>query len=147
MLGAEEELARALLDSLNDLQLGTAIIDSEAPSDILTGADSYVRLESPSGLSGSDMDETQQQSLLRLVSDYIYRMPQDVADSRMNRIEEEGRKHIHFAWAGSKERERPHYYRVHGPGFLIEYDNTRNNANHIHSVWRDLWETIGARIS
>ena len=61
----------------------------------------------------------------------------------MDRVEKEGKKHIHFAWAGARERKRPHYYRVHGPSFLIEYDNTQNNANHIHSVWRDLRDDWG----
>ena len=26
---------------------------------------------------------------------------------------------------------------MQAPTFLIEYDNTQNDANHIHSVWRD----------
>jgi hypothetical protein len=42
-----------------------------------------------------------------------------------------------FAWAGVEQRGGPHYYRIQAPAFLIEYDNTQNNANHIHSVWRD----------
>lgn len=138
VLAAEEDLARGLLDSLNELQLGTAVMDDEAPPDILTGADAHVRLEEPAGLPASDMNETQQQLLIHLVSDYLHRMPEDLADARMDRVEKEGRKYIHFAWAGSRERKKPHYYRVHGPSFLIEYDNTQNSANHIHSVWRDL---------
>ena len=35
------------------------------------------------------------------------------------------------------EPHRPHYYRLHGPRFLVEYDNTQDGANHIHAVWRD----------
>ncbi len=143
VLSTEEDLARTLLDSLNDLQLGTAVINTEAPPDILTGADAHVRLESPIGIAASDMNEAQKQSLIHLVSDYLHRVPEDVADGRMNRLEKEGRRYIHFAWAGSRERKRPHYYRVHGPSFLIEYDNSQNNANHIHSVWRDLQDDWG----
>ncbi len=70
-------------------------------------------------------------------------MPEDLTAGRMDRVEKEGKKYVHFAWAGSRERKRPHYYRIHGPGFLIEYDNTQNNANHIHSVWRDLRDDWG----
>jgi Protein of unknown function (DUF3500) len=143
VLSTEEDLARSLLNSLNDFQLGTAVIDTEAPPDILTDADAHVRLEVPVGLPALDMNESQQEILIQLLSDYLHRMPEDLADARMDRLEKEGRKYIHFAWAGSKERNRPHYYRVHGPGFLIEYDNTQNNANHIHSVWRDLRDDWG----
>ena len=49
---------------------------------------------------------------------------------------------IPLAWQ-CRSLKRPYYYRVHGPGFLIEYDNTQNNANHIHSVWRDLRDDWG----
>jgi Protein of unknown function (DUF3500) len=38
---------------------------------------------------------------------------------------------------GGLERGEGHYYRVQGSTFLIEYDNTQNNANHIHCVWRN----------
>jgi hypothetical protein len=37
----------------------------------------------------------------------------------------------------------PHYYRVQGPTFLIEYDNTQNDSNHVHSVYRDLKNDFG----
>jgi Protein of unknown function (DUF3500) len=143
VLSTEEDLARSLLDSLTDVQLRSAVIDTDAPPDILTRADAHVRPEKPVGLPASDMNAAQQELLILLVSDYLHRMPQDLAAGRMNRAEKEGEKYIHFAWAGPRERKRPHYYRVHGPSFLIEYDNTQNNANHIHSVWRDLRDDWG----
>ena len=143
VLSTEEDLARSLLDSLTDIQLGTAVIGTDAPPDILTRADAHVRPEKPVGLPASDMNTTQQELLIHLLSDYFHRMPEDVAAGRMDRVEKEGEKYIHFAWAGSRERKRPHYYRVQGPSFLIEYDNTQNNANHIHSVWRDLRDDWG----
>ena len=43
-----------------------------------------------------------------------------------------------FAWAGSDRPGQGHYYCISGPSLLIEYDNTQDEANHIHSVWRDL---------
>jgi hypothetical protein len=143
VLSTEEDLARRLLDSLTDVQLGTAVIGTDAPPDILTRADAHVRPEKPAGLPASDMNAAQQELLTHLFSDYLNRMPEDVAAGRMDRVEKEGKKYIHFAWAGSRERKSPHYYRVHGPSFLIEYDNTQNNANHIHSVWRDLRDDWG----
>lgn len=71
------------------------------------------------------------------MDEYLVRMSDDLAVSRRARIEVPGLSRIAFAWAGSLEVGQPHYYRIQGPSFL-EYDNTQNNANHIHSVWRDL---------
>ena len=50
---------------------------------------------------------------------------------------------IHFAWGGPLEEGHPNYWRLHGPITLVEYDNTQNNANHIHSVWHDLTGNFG----
>jgi hypothetical protein len=51
---------------------------------------------------------------------------------------------VHFAWAGPIDPARGHYYRLHGPTILIEYDNTQNDANHIHTVWHDPGNAFGA---
>jgi hypothetical protein len=138
ILAAEEDLARHLLLSLDGTQRRRALLSPEAPADILTRAEQRIKLDSPSGVRAGDLTHDQQHVLDDLLEEYIYRMPRDVADTRLDRIEREGRAHIHFAWAGSERPGHPHYYRVQGPGFLVEYDNTQNNANHIHSVWRDL---------
>ena len=74
---------------------------------------------------------------MRIIEDFIGTMRPDVAEAERARIRDAGLEHIHFAWAGSTEPRRPHYYRLHGPNLLIEYDNTQNEANHIHSVWHD----------
>ena len=46
-------------------------------------------------------------------------------------------RQIHFAWSGSTGRGEGHYYRIHGPTFIIEYDN------HIHTVWHSLNNDFG----
>ena len=137
-LPAEEDLARQLLASLKSTQRLKGIIDGEAPPDILTRAEAHAKMDAPVGLSASEMTVSQQRILTDLILTYVNRMPDDVAHRQMEQIEKDGKKYIHFAWAGREERAKPHYYRLHGPGFLVEYDNTQNNANHIHSVWRDL---------
>lgn len=138
ILAAEEDLARRLLASLDATQETRAIIDPTAPADIVTTAEARVKIDAPSGLAWADMREDQIGMMTDLLTEYTSRMPRDVADTRMNHIEKDGNGYIHFAWAGSKKQGEGHYYRVHGPSFLIEYDNTQNNANHIHTVWRDL---------
>jgi hypothetical protein len=143
LLSAEEDLARDLLLSLDERQRARALLDTEAPADILTQNYPRVEMDSPAGLPGGELTEAQQQSMMNLIIEYASRLPEDVADTRLNRLEREGRNFIHFAWAGSATPGEPHYYRLHGPGFLIEYDNTQNNANHIHTVWRDLGNDWG----
>jgi hypothetical protein len=71
-------------------------------------------------------------------------MPDEIAEIEMNKLESNRLEGIYFAWAGGQKHREPHYYRVQGPGLLIEYDNTQNDANHIHSVWRDPTDDFGA---
>jgi hypothetical protein len=137
VLAAEEDLARRLLAALDARQRERAILAAEAPADILTRAEHYVKPDAPGGLAAGQMADPQRRLLMDLVTEYLSRMPEDVADTRMNLIEKEGAAHIHFAWAGAEQPGGPHYYRLQGPSFLVEYDNTQNNANHIHTVWRD----------
>jgi hypothetical protein len=143
ILAAEEDLARHLLVSLDEVQGAQAVISTKAPADLITGNEIRVKMDGPVGLPASGMTQDQEKLLMKLVTEYILRMPEDVADDRMNQIEKEGKKHIHFAWAGFKEPGKPHYYRLHGPSFFVEYDNTQNNANHIHTVWRDIQNDWG----
>ena len=70
-------------------------------------------------------------------------MPETLAKQRRELIEENGWDDVHFAWAGAKDPGKPHYYRLHGPFFLVEYDNTQNEANHIHTVWHSLSNDFG----
>jgi hypothetical protein len=74
---------------------------------------------------------------MKLLDVYIGKMAGDIAEDRLSRVRKAGVEKIGFAWAGETERGKKHYYRVQGPTFLIEYDNTQNDGNHIHSVWRD----------
>jgi len=143
VLAPEEDLARTLLNALAPAQQSRAIIAPEAPPDIITGSEPRVKPDAPSGIPFSELTDVQQRTLTDLVLEYVARTPKDVADIRMGRIEKEGKRHIHFAWAGGENQGEPHYYRIHGPSFLLEYDNTQNNANHIHTVWRDLDDEWG----
>ena len=83
---------------------------------------------------------------MALIGEYINRMPEELAEIELAKVRERGLDGLHFAWAGGKARRQPHYYRLHGPHFLVEYDNTQNDANHIHSVWRDPEDDFGAQL-
>ena len=143
VLAAEEDLARRLLAALDAPQRARVVLSAEAPSDIVTRAEHRIRPDAPAGLAAGEMAEGQRRMVMDLVTEYVSRMPEDVAGVRMEQIQKDGTAHIHFAWAGAAERGGPHYYRLQGPGFLVEYDNTQNQANHIHTVWRDLRDDWG----
>lgn len=143
LLANEEDLARALARSLDSAQRTRAIISDTAPRDIITGNDRHASLERTEGLPVAAMTDPQRALLLRLVAEYMDNADPAIAGPRLARIEEAGLDRLHFAWAGSVDVGEPHYYRIHGPTVLIEYDNTQNDANHIHSVWRDLENDFG----
>ena len=138
ILAAEEELARALLGSLEGGQKTLAIVDPVAPADILT---KNYRMADPTtvphGIAYATLSGEQRGHLVSLIRHYIERTADAVSAPAWARIERAGLDALTFAWAGSEERGQAHYYAVKGPTFLIEYDNTQNRANHIHSVWRD----------
>jgi hypothetical protein len=143
VLGVEEELARDLVKSLNDEQRKVAIYTNKAPADIITGADRKARVLDPKGISMARLDSRQKEILLSVIKEYVFRAHPDVASKEFDQIRAASPGTIHFAWAGSIEPGQGHYYRVQGPDFLIEYDNTQNNANHVHAVWRDLKDDFG----
>jgi len=91
----------------------------------------------PRGLAASAMDAAQRKGLSELVSVYVERLPEPLAAIERGRLDRAGIEGVHFAWAGEDRPRQPHYYRLQGPSFLVEYDNTQNEVNHIHSVWRD----------
>jgi hypothetical protein len=142
-LASEEDLARDLVRSLDDAQRRQALVHVEAPSDILTGNALDIDPLQPAGISITDLRPRQVDQLVRLIDEYLGRMSDELAASRRARIEASDLSRIAFAWAGSLEAGEPHYYRIQGPSFLVEYDNTQNNANHVHSVWRDFHGDFG----
>ncbi len=138
ILAAEEDLARALLGSLEAEQILLAIVDPVAPDDILTKNYRMVDpMAIPHGIAYAVLSGAQRGHLISLVRHYIERTSNEVSAQTWARIERTGLDELTFAWAGSAERGQEHYYAIKGPTFLIEYDNTQNHANHIHSVWRD----------
>lgn len=135
ILGAEEDLGRALAQSLDAKQWKTALVSETAYKDILTGAEREIKPLTPDGLSDASLNPAQKAALEKLIREHLFRTRPEVAEGIWKEIQQSGP--IHFAWAGSREPGQPHYYRIQGKTFLVEYDNTQNNANHIHVVWRD----------
>ena len=143
VLAVEEDLGFDLIKSLSDEQRQKAIINAKAPNEIITGKSRKAKPGAPVGLEASEMTAPQKKLLMTLVEHYAYRLRPEVADQDLHKIEQAGWEKIHFAWAGATGPGKGHYYRLHGPTFLVEFDNTQNNANHIHTVWRDAANDFG----
>jgi hypothetical protein len=143
-LAGEEDLARAFLKSLDSEQRATAIISDKAPSDILTANSRIAALQNPPGIKATRLGQRHQEMVMALISYFANNMAPEIAASRVAKLRGAGFGNISFAWAGGSDPGQPHYYRIQGPTFLIEYDNTQNDANHIHTVWRDFSGDFGA---
>ena len=143
LLAAEEDLAFELLTMLDPHQRARATIAAQTFGDILTRNDPTVRPMTLAGLPAAEMTLAQQRQLRRLLEVYAGRMADSSASRQLQRIEEAGFGRLYFAWAGAHQPRNPHYYRIHGPTVLVEYDNTQGGANHIHTVWRDLENDFG----
>jgi hypothetical protein len=143
-LAPEEDLARMLIKSFDDKQRAQAVVSQSAPADILSTNLRKAEPLKPAGLQTSKLGQKQQDILMSLLNEYASRHAPEIAAARLDRVRAAGLQNIFFAWAGGFEKDQAHYYRIQGPSFLVEYDNIQNNANHIHTVWRDFNSDFGA---
>ena len=147
-LWTEEDLARQILKLCTPEQTKIALIDKMAPGDLRVGSDTQhpnpqPETTPPVGLPASQMSADQKKLLAELLGEYLKNMPGDVSGRRRASLTQAGNDNIYFAWWGQTERNQPHYYRLQGPTFLVEYNNTQNKANHVHSYWRDFAGDFG----
>ena len=143
VLADEQVLARQLLHSFDQSQLEGVVYANRAPRDIATREQRQANPGPPRGLSVREMTQVQADLLMRLIETYAYRLRPQLADLELAELRRADVREIHFGWAGESEFGEPHYYRIQGPTFLVEYDNVQNGANQIHSVWRDLTGDFG----
>jgi hypothetical protein len=142
-LAGEDDLGLELMHALDEPQRKVAIVDATAYQEILTAASRKAALQGqPSGLSAATMNGRQFDALMTLMEEYAHNVPDELAEHRMAQVNHANRN-IYFAWSGGINRGDRRYYRVQTPSFLIEFDDTQDNANHIHSVWRDLTGDFG----
>jgi hypothetical protein len=133
----EEDIGFELINMLTSEQKAKAIFQPNAFRDIVTTNAIQVGPLTPVGIVAKDLTTQQKNILNKLIVSHLSSMPTEIAEMRMKRIVSEDFNQIGFGWAGSLIKGVPHYYRIQGKTFLIEFDNTTHNANHIHIVWRD----------
>lgn len=133
----EEDLGFELVNSLNAEQKKKALFQVKAFADIVTTTAKEVAPLKPVGILMQDLNNDQKNIVNKLIVTYLSSMSSKLANARMAMVRTEDKNDIRFGWAGGLVKGEPHYYRLQGKTFLIEFDNTQNDANHIHMVWRD----------
>ena len=136
-LAVQEDSARALVQSLNPTQCSSALVAGTPRGDVPTGTRLKIDPANPVGLSAAQLTAPQRDMLMKVIDSYAAVMPADIATDRINKIKAAGVEKLSFAWEGSSEPRQRYHYVIQGPTFLIEHNNTQNNGNHVHSVWRD----------
>lgn len=142
-LADEDALGRTLAVTLNEEQRKLAIILGKAPSDILSGATREAKALEPAGVHLSQLDLAQRDIFWQIVSRFVGRFRGELADPVLTELRALPADQLSFAWCGGTKVGEGHYYRIQAPGLLLELDNTQNNANHVHTVWRDLRNDFG----
>jgi hypothetical protein len=137
LLGAEEDAAFSLVRSLEGDARAQAVIAGRSLGDIVAGPGRELSLQRAEGVALASLTEAQRAGIARILELYTGTMRPEIATAALAKVREAGLDAVRFAWAGSPARGQPHYFRIHGPAALIEYDNTQDGANHVHSVWID----------
>jgi hypothetical protein len=143
----EEWAARELITSLEGSQRQTALFQERTLTRHATQNQPYVTPLDPLGLLASEFNTDQQALMLEIIQTYLATLPPALATAHDERLRNAGLEGIRFGWAGSLDSFRPHYYRLQGPTFLLEFDNSRGGGTHIHSVWRDFAEDFGQHLT
>jgi hypothetical protein len=142
-MATEEDAALELVNSFTGSARDLVIFRDRPITRHVTQNAAQVSPLEPVGIPYTAMSGSQQQLVTEIIRAYVGTLPDPMAIPAVDRINNAGLEAIRFGWAGSVERQRPQYYRLQGPTFLLEYDNTRNGGIHIHSVWRDFEQDFG----
>jgi hypothetical protein len=143
VLAEEEEHGRQLVKSLKDDQKAVAMLPGDVPADVISKEERKAVPLQPAGIAADKLEPGQREMLWRTIEEYIGRFRPDLAGLVRGQLKAGGAGTITFAWSGGTDVGQPHYYRIQSPEFLFEYDNTQNNANHPHAVWRDFANDFG----
>ncbi|MEY4939871.1 MAG: hypothetical protein RIQ93_1606 [Verrucomicrobiota bacterium] len=143
VLAEEEDFGLALINALDAGQRKTAVFADVALKEIVTTNKKRIEPLSPEGLAAAAMNPSQRAKLEGLVRLYLDRWRPEVADETMAKIKAADFNKVTFAWAGGFDRSKQTYYRIQGPTFLIEFDNSQGNGNHIHTTFRDFKGDFG----
>lgn len=145
VLSKEEDYGFMLINALTKDQQAVAILKQDVPKDIITSPQASQRITSYYGLAAATFTADQKAMLTLLIQEYTHNFEHQKAHQLFEKITKSGIEKVYFAWVGSLENNKPHYYIINGPDFLIEYDNVgfQNDGNHIHAILREKGNDFG----
>lgn len=145
VLSKEEDYGFMLINALTDKQKSVAILKQNVPKDIITSPQAKQRITDYYGIPASQFTADQKTMLTLLIQEYTHNFEHQKAHQLFDKITKSGLDKVYFAWVGSLENNKPHYYIINGPDFLIEYDNVgfQNDGNHIHAILREKGQDFG----
>ena len=146
VLSKEEDYAFMLMNMLSESQRTKAILSREVPHDIITNPKSSQRINDYYGIPAKELNKEQKDMLEILIQEYIHNFEHDAAHQLYDQIIKTGLDKVYFAWIGSLRRDKPQYYIIHGPDFIIEYDDFQGDGNHIHLILREKDNDFGTDI-
>lgn len=147
-LSKEEDYGFWLINALDEEQKAKATLEGKVPGDIITSPNRPQWLADYQGIKGSDLTPEQKKILHYLIEEYVGNLEHEKAGKYLAVLHEKGMDEVYFAWIGSYEPMKAHYYIIHSSDFMIEYDNVGflDNANHIHTIWRENENDFGEDI-
>lgn len=148
VLSKEEDYGFMLINALTEAQKSLAILKQDVPKDIITSPRSQQRIASYYGIAAKQFDKTQMAIFKMLIQEYVHNFEHNKAHQLYDKIMASGIEKVYFAWVGNLDNNKPHYYIINGPDFLIEYDNAgfQNDGNHIHVILREKGNDFGEDI-
>lgn len=148
VLSKEEDYGFMLINALTTSQKAVAVLKQDVPKDIITSPQGQQRITSYYGIAASQFTADQKTILTLLIQEYTHNFDHRKAHQLFDKITKSGLDTVYFAWVGSLDNNKPHYYIINGPDFLIEYDNVgfQNDGNHIHAILREKGSEFGEDI-
>jgi hypothetical protein len=145
VLSKEEDYGFLLINALSGSQQATAILKQDVPKDIITNPSSSQRITSYYGISAGVFNQDQKDILTMIIQEYVHNFEHHTAHRLYEKLLKTGLDKVYFAWVGSLDNNKPHYYIINAPDFLIEYDNVgfQNDGNHIHAILREKGNDFG----
>lgn len=143
VLQKETQMGFDFLFSLTSEQKATARTSEKAPYDMVSSNNKMAEVNQSEGLSYEQMNSDQKEAFINILKYYIRRTPYGFATELLQKVEDVGFEQLRFVWMGAEKWGAGHYYRIAHPVILVEYDCTQNNANHVHTVVRDLTNDWG----
>lgn len=145
-MAVEEDAALQLINSLQGAAREQALFQTRTLARHETWNQARVTPLAEVGIPFAQLDATQQGLVNAILDAYLITLPSESAAQNWERVNADLNA-MRFGWAGSLEKKRPQYFRLQGPKFLLEFDNSRNGGTHVHSVWRDFERDFGYHLA